>query len=56
MNENEDLENIKIVRGVKDIMKENQYLGGTESNKTKVIRIEELFEELNIPISDEVRT
>ncbi len=53
-NENEDLDNVKIVMGVQNIMKDNQYLGGNDSNKTTVIRIEELFEEFNIYLSQSV--
>ncbi len=51
-NENEDLENIKIVEGVKEIMEDNQYQGGIDSNKTTVIRIEELLENFHIKLGE----
>ncbi len=49
-NENEDLENVKLVEGVKEIIGENQYFGGKESNKRTVLRIKYLFDDFNIDV------
>lgn len=54
MNENEDLENVSLLEGVKEIMNNNQYQGGKDSNKTTVIRIESLFDDFHIKFGKDV--